>query len=326
MEVKADDIIFTSGATEANAFALQGFLKGTGKPLKDLHVLYLPTAHSSSRKTLQKLKSQGLQTEPLPLSDGAIDLATLPSLLTPSTCLVSVDVVCGETGARYDVRGIRRALDAAGRSDVRIHADASQLPLVEPITRARLGADLITLDAQKVGGVRGVGLLVAPRYIPLSPIIEGGGQERGLRSGTEPSALIASFSASLSHCAKGRAAFAKRVATLRSLLCSSIENIEQVVVNEGKQQAPHILNISLLGRDTDYLVALLDEAGFAVSTKSSCETNAEGSRVVLTMTGDSARANSTLRISMGPTTSTKDVKRFTKALTKAVAFLDSYPD
>ena len=324
MEVKADDVIFTSGATEANALAIEGAVRGSGKSLSDIHVLYLPTAHASSVETIAALAAEGLSAEPLQLAEGAIDLVALAAQLRPETLLITIDAVCGETGTRYDTRAVRRALSAIHRNDVLIHADISQLPLVESIERARLGADLITLDAQKVGGVRGVGALIAPRRITLTPIVHGGGQERGLRSGTEPAALIAAFAEALSECAATHAVFSKRAGEFRKALIESVERISDVVVNEGKSQTPHILNLSLLGRDTDYLVALLDEAGFAVSTKSSCETDATGSRVVMHMTGDAERAASTLRISMGPTTTRRDINSFMKALHTAVAFLDSH--
>ena len=95
-------------------------------------------------------------------------------------------------------------------------------------------------------------------------------------------------------------------------------------VNEGRNQVPNILNLSLPGRDTDYLVALLDEAGFAVSTRSACETDSkEGSRAVLALTGDPERARSTLRISWGPSVRPGELARFTQALIQAVAFIDN---
>ncbi|MEK7201547.1 MAG: hypothetical protein AAB737_02850, partial [Patescibacteria group bacterium] len=93
--------------------------------------------------------------------------------------------------------------------------------------------------------------------------------------------------------------------------------------NVGNEQTPQILNISLLGRDTDYLVALLDKARVAVSTRSSCETNEEGSRAVLGLTGDEERARTTLRISWGPTTSESEITRAAHAVVAAVKFLDS---
>jgi cysteine desulfurase len=95
-------------------------------------------------------------------------------------------------------------------------------------------------------------------------------------------------------------------------------------VNEGKEFSPHILNISFPGRDTDYAAALLDKDGFAVSTKSACETDAEGSRVVLALTGDAERAGSSLRISFGSKTSKEDMKRFASALVRTIRFLDAH--
>jgi len=322
-EVKPDAIIFTSGSTEANALALMGSVHGSGKELASLHILYLPTAHSSSVKTIRRLGKEGVQIEELPLKEGAIDIEALRNLIRPETFLISLDVVCGETGTRYDSRAVQRLLQELGRSDVLVHADASQLPAVEPYTRARLGADLITLDAQKVGGIRGVGLLMATRNISISPLYEGGGQERGLRSGTEPSALQWAFASALTECERRREEFVERARRMRTRYIEALGEIPDTVVNEGKIQAPHIVNVSLLERDTDYLVALLDKAGFSVSTKSSCETDSDGSRVILKMTGDSKRATSTLRVSWGADTKEKDLERFIKALKESISFLDA---
>ncbi len=98
-----------------------------------------------------------------------------------------------------------------------------------------------------------------------------------------------------------------------------------MVVNAGKHQAPNVVNLSFLGRDTDYLVALLDEAGFAVSTKSACETDSVlGSRAVMALSGDPERARSTLRVSWGPSVDKRTLHRFARALTRALAFVDSH--
>ena len=100
--------------------------------------------------------------------------------------------------------------------------------------------------------------------------------------------------------------------------------IPNVFINEGKNQAPHILNLSLPGRDTDYLIALMDEAGFAVSSRSACETDSEdGSRAVVALTGDKERSRATLRISWGPGVGRRGLARFARALAKHVAFIDS---
>ncbi|MDB5264733.1 MAG: Cysteine desulfurase [Parcubacteria group bacterium] len=327
---KAEAVIFTANATEANALAIRGHIKAlvkAGREAKDMHVLYMPSAHSSIGGALAILGKRGVSLSPITLKDGAADLAALKSSLTPNTVLVCMDLVCGETGALYDVRDVRRVLDAYNKENgkhITLHVDASQAPLVTSYELNRLGADMLSLDAQKVGGVRGIGVLIAPRHVPLLPLIRGGGQERGMRPGTEPHALAAAFVVALEDADKGREKFVESALNSRKALLESIKKVEKVEVNEGKEQAPHILNLSFIGRDTDYLAALLDEAGFAVSTKSACESDSEeGSRAVLALTNDEARAVSTLRVSWGPETRGADLMRFSEALINAVQFLDN---
>ncbi|MDB4992354.1 MAG: Cysteine desulfurase [Parcubacteria group bacterium] len=334
--VKPRAVIFTSGATEANALAVQGRINAClekGMKYEDMHVLYLPTMHASVIETLHQLAKKGIQMEAIPLKDGAIDLGTLEELIRPQTILICVDAVCGETGIRYDTLRIRRIIDtaqsearAAGTvSNAVLHVDASQLPLVEQIDHTRLGADLMTLDAQKVGGVRGVGVLIIPQQNLISPITHGGGQEAGLRPGTEPVALAAAFAAALTERAKRHEAFSKSATSIRTELVTAITAmLPSAHITEGKRQAPHILNIAIPSMDTDYAVTLLDTDGFAVSTKSACETDSEdGSRAVFAHTLNTELAKSTLRISWGPETPEKDFKRFIPALKEITTFLQN---
>ncbi len=324
--VKQDAVVFTAGATEANALAIVGFvraLKQEGRLPSSMHVLYLPSAHASTRGAIRELEDEGVMVEPLVLTEGRIDLAALLPQVRPETVLVAMEAVCGETGTRFDTRGVRQVLDTTVNK-VRLHVDASQLPLVESFERTRLAADTVTLDAQKVGGVRGIGVLLAPRPLPLMPLFYGGGQERGLRPGTPSGALAAAFVVSLEEAQEGCVAFALRARAMRERLINRVSgSFTGVEVNEGKEQVPHILNLSLLGRDTDYVAALLDEAGFAVSTRSACATDEEGSVAVMALTEDAGRASSTLRISWGPETPERDLERFHEALVRAVRFVDA---
>ena len=321
--VKPDAVIFTSGATEANALLIEGHINALiarGKLPKDIHVLYLASAHASTQGAVERLKEKGVVVEPVALSDMRIDLDTFKTQLRPETALVCLERVCGETGIRFDTRSVRRVLDAAGSAAV-LHVDASQAPFEEEILLTRMGADTVSLDAQKVGGVRGVGVLIAPRRIPILPRILGGGQERGLRPGTESPALACAFASALETLEPHT--FTTRARMIREeFLATILPVLSGAVINEGKDQAHHILNISLPGRDTDYLVALLSEAGFSVSTKSACETGEEGSRPLVALTGDAARAASTLRISWGPSTTRQELLRFADALVSAVRFMD----
>ncbi len=133
------------------------------------------------------------------------------------------------------------------------------------------------------------------------------------------------FAACLRQAARGREEFRISAELIRKKLLATVTHaIPNVQINEGHNQAPHILNLSLPGRDTDYLVTLLDEAGFAVSTRSACETDSDaGSRAVLALTGDANRAESTLRVSWGPDTKKGALNRFVNALIPAVLFVDN---
>lgn len=317
-EVKTDAVIFTGSATEANALGLLGYVQAH----EDAHILFAPGAHSSITQNVEILRARGVHTEALMYKNGELDVEALAKQVRDNTVLVAVSGACGETGAITPMRTVRRVLDRV-RPGIMLFVDASQLPLVGAYELTRLGADMISLDAQKVGGVRGIGLLIAPRRVSLSPLYGGGGQERGLRSGTPSPALAAALAQALEEAHESREQFLAHAATLRSAFLAIASAMPNLVLNEGTEQAPHILNMSLLGRDTDYLVALLDTAGFAVSTRSSCEVNAEGSRAVRFMTGDPERARTTLRVSWGPTTRAREVRAGARALVAAVKFLDS---
>ncbi len=326
---KPEAVFFTSGATEANALAIRGHVRAltAGKRTPpSIRLMYHPGAHASVVRTMQELSKEGVKAVPVPLKDGEVDVDALVGQMAPEIALISLEAVSPDTGARVDFRRIRSAIAKARPNGPRVylHADASQLPLCESFDRTRLGADLITLDAQKVGGVRGIGCLIAAAGVPLSPLVHGGGQERGLRSGTESVALAAAFATALEETAERREDFAAHAQKARDELIEAMARaLPTMLVNEGKKNVPHILNLSFPGRDTDYLAALLDERGFAVSTKSACETDSvEGSRAVLALTTDAARAASTLRISWGPDTRPADLKRLRKALIESVRFLD----
>ena len=315
-EVKSDGVVFTSGATEANALALLGAVRAAKSERR--HVLYHAAQHASVIGAMELLKEEGVAVEPLDLSD-------IKAQLRPETVLVTLDAVNSETGERFDTLAVRRVLDAyrkEGGAHILLHVDASQAPHALPYTLAHLGADMVSLDAQKVGGVRGIGALLMRHGIALAPLVRGGGQEGGKRPGTENPALAFSFAAALTEANEQREKFVDRSERMRRRLVEKIAAIQRTVVNEGLENVSHILNVSFLGRDTDYLVALLDRDGFAVSTKSACESNEVGSRAVRAQGGDEERATSTLRISWGPATREQDLDRFADVLMRNVRFLD----
>jgi cysteine desulfurase len=335
--VKRDGVIFTSGATEANNLAICGHINALlaeGRTPESIHVLYLPTAHASVVETMETLAQGGIQIEPLVITDGAIDLKGMEKQMRPETALVCVDVICGETGTCWATRDVRRVIDKTyevfrtddvNNSRTLLHVDASQAAFVESIDYTHLGADLMTLDAQKIGGVRGIGALIrANVHIPLTPLMYGGGQEYGLRPGTENPALASAFAEALAEASGEKEEFITHSIYLRTVLLELLsKELPDLLMNVGKEFAPHIVNISFPHIDTDYAVMLLSEKGFAVSTKSACETDEEGSRAVQILFNDVEISKSTLRISWGRTTTEKDLANFAKALTDVIKFLDS---
>lgn len=339
VEVHSNDVIFTSGATEANALAILGVVRSRQKAVgsNKLHVLYLPSAHASVVENMKLLANEGVDVEELPIKNYRVDTETLAKMLRQETVLVSMDAVCGETGVVWNTRTVAEVLrgkvrlsEQLGESDFPtarplLHIDASQAPFTEKITMAHFNADMLTIDASKVCDARGIGVLIARNTTQLEPLYRGGGQERGLRPGSEVADLAEKFSSALSASVSARDGFRAYAETARKELIEIItEKIPNVYINESNNQAPNILNISLLGRDTDYLAAILNEDGFAVSTRSACETDSEeGSRAVLALTDDLERAKSTLRISWGPHVKSRELYRFSKALILAVSFVDN---
>lgn len=331
VEVRADDVIFTSGATESNALAILGHVRarralaGNDAPGRNnMHVLYLPSSHASIVGNVKSLADEGVTIEALPIKEYRVDTAALKEMLRPETILVTMDAVCGETGVVWNTREVSSIIRALGTANPVLHVDASQAPHTEKITRDHFGADILTFDGSKLALLHGIGVLIAHRAIPLTPLYQGGGQERGLRPGTESPELAMACAKALDVAVRNRESFRTSASTNRIRLIASIMNsMKHVYVQESTAQAPHILNLSLPGRDTDYLVTLLDEAGFAIATRSACETDSEeGSRAVFALTGDRERARATLRVSWGPQTHARDLARFSRALTQAVHFID----
>ena len=342
IEVQPDDVIFTSGATESNALAILGYVRAVrlrSRPdapgRNNMHVLYLPSSHASIVENVKMLEEEGVTIEALPIKEYRVDTETLAKMIRPETVLISMDAVCGETGVVWNTREVAEIVRkaptgvAAQSSHTRgralLHIDASQAPLSEKITRDHFGADLLTFDGAKVGAMHGCGVLILHRTIPLVPLYRGGGQERSVRPGTEAPELAQKFAEALRAASVGREVFRVSAVRDRARLITRIKGaIPEVSINEGRVQAPHIFNLSLPSRDTDYLVALLDEAGFGVSTRSACESDSEeGSRAVLVLTGDPHKAHATVRISWGPNATPHDFDRFAEAFVRQVAFIDS---
>ena len=325
--VQSDEIIFTASGTEANNLAILGIFNGyRGK--KTPHFVVSAIEHPSVLETCAEVERLGGQVSyVLPEKDGTIDPKKVRAALKTTTVLVSVMYANNEIGTIQPVGAIGRIVKEYRDQHENengypfFHTDASQAPNYLPIHVGHLGADMVTLDAGKVYGSRGVGLLAARRAIPLHPIIFGGGQERGLRSGTENVAAIVGFAEALSITEKMRENEGERLVELRDYLEGEIKNrFEGVIIHgEDAPRLPNITNICLSGLNAEFAVIKLDHLGIMCSSSSACQNNAEENLsptvAALPDIGESCQRSS-LRFSTGRSTTKKDVDLLLSALEK----------
>jgi cysteine desulfurase len=349
----ADELIFTAGGTEANNIALLGtiahLVERQGKKYSDLHIIVSAIEHSSVLEVAHALERRGVQVDYAPVDAfGIVDLAALKKLIRPQTVLVSVMAANNEIGTVQPVADIaklvRHARAQSGGTYPLFHSDACQLAQYVPIRTEGFGPDLITFDAHKMYGPRSIGALWVRRRFRefLEPVYRGGGQERALRPGTESVPAIVGFAAAFEYVCADQAAEVARIEMLRQHL---VEGIKKTIVpivpgsvlnGHELERLPHIVHMSLPGIDTEMLVLQLDAAGIACSTKSSCMRDEAESYVVRALgaaagdAGDDAsqaaknearfRAQHTLRLSMGRSTTERDVRVVLAALEKAIQF------
>jgi len=346
LEAHAEEIVFTGGGTEANNLAIFGVcdvarIHGRGFVLKGSkpHVVTTNIEHASILEPLRELERQGrVSVTYVPVeTDGIVKPERILAAIKPNTVLVSVMYANNEIGTIQPIRKIAQLLSAVRNSKFSIlnspnekrypvfHSDACQAPLYLRCLVNALGVDLLTLDAHKIYGPKGVGALYVRRGVRLTPQLLGGGQEKGLRSTTENVPAIVGFAEALRIATVEREKEFLRVEKLRDHLYSLIrtnKRIHAVVVNgsmERGERLPNNLNISLPGTDTEFLTLQLDAAGIAVSTKSSCLKDEKESYVVKALREGKKRAPSSLRITVGRYTTKADVGNACVALKKALS-------
>jgi cysteine desulfurase len=258
-----DEVIFTSGGTEANNLALFGLV---GDPPG--HVIASPVEHPSVAEPLRRLTEIGFHVDCLPAdATGVVRATALADLLRPETRLVTVLLANNETGAVQPIAELR------GRCPtISFHCDAVQAAGRVPVHFGELGVTSLSLSAHKFHGPRGVGALLVRRGTKLRPLLFGGHQQHGRRPGTEPVALAVGLAAALDLARREGAARRERVLALRRRLLDALRREAAPVVLNGPEEGgvPHTLNLSFPGCRADALLMILDLAGVACSTGSAC--------------------------------------------------------
>lgn len=320
--VDEDWVVFASGGTEANNTALRGVI---GRAPGSSALLVGATEHSSVLETARALAAEGAELEVVPV-DGAghLDLAGLPELLEARRpALVSFMLANNETGARAPMEALRDCLAAAPSRPV-WHCDAVQGLGKLPLDLAGWGVDLASLSPHKVGGPVGVGILICRPGVDVAPLLTGGGQEVGARSGTESAAAIGAAATAVRLAVSEQEQHARRARELTRALWAGIESLSagaQLVGPplEEPSRLPNTLCVLLDGVDGRGLVARLDLEGLEVSQGSACSSGAiEPSHVLLAMGHDESAARSALRLSLGATTTHSDVHIAVERLGKAL--------
>lgn len=336
--VKATELVFTSGGTEANNLALAGTLlklEESGIAIADCHVVISSIEHPSVRDVFTPFIARGLSLDMVvPNEQGEIKPEAVLKVLRENTVLVSVALVNSEIGTVQPLHAIHKLLKnrtptVAGRTfgKIVLHTDACQ-GLYQSLIPQGLGVDLMTLDAGKMFGPRGVGALYIRRGAMLSPVLRGGSQEHGLRPGTENVHLCAGFAAAFEEAVELRTSEEYRLAAIREELWRQLaEHIPGIIRNgTAKQQAPHILNISIPDINAEYVAMYLDQRGVALSTRSACLEGTEqiGSHVVAELAHAAGsiqgkwREQNTLRFSFGRSTRMEDVSTIVQKVADAV--------
>ncbi len=365
LKIRSEEITFTSGGTEANNLAIFGVVDaalaqekrgmrqsgGLSQDLArdvrseangdlrqvdsvgtmDIEIISTAIEHPSVLEALAALETHGVKVHFVPVDrEGRIDVSEFSTLLSPKTLLVTFAYVNSEIGVVQDVRRIVRAVRSAEKDEQRIwvHIDASQAPLWLPCAMDSLGVDLMTLDAGKCYGPKGVGVLAHKRQVPLQSHFFGGDQEGGLRPGTENVPLIIGFAKAFEIAQARHKERADKVGALRDFFFEELKRaIPETLINGSQtERVANNCNISSPGIDGEFAVVTLDVHGIAASTRSACAGGkGGGSHVVAAITGDQERANSTIRFTLGEETTKEDVLRTAEVLSKHAIEMQSAP-
>ncbi len=309
--VAPERLFFTSCGTEGDNWAIRAALhqnRHVGR-----HIITTAVEHSAVLEPCRSLAAQGYEVTYLkPDKTGHITAQQVLDALREDTALVSVMLVNNETGCIFPVEEIARSMKAAG-SRALLHCDAVQGFLKVPCTPAAWGVDLMSISAHKIGGPKGIGALyIAPTLPHPQPLILGGGQEMGLRSGTEPTGQLAGFAAAVKLRFPRWQADAAYMAELKAYARQRLTAIDGLVT-VGAGEAPHILSISLRGYPSGNVVTDLGSQGICISAGSACH-RGKASHVVSALGLDKRTAAGVLRISFGPENTREDIDALYEAL------------
>ncbi len=314
------EILITSGGTESNNTALRGIAA------PDTHIVTSSIEHDAVLEPCKRLvQDDGIHVDYLSVDSlGAVDLAELERCIMPNTCLVSIMFGNNEVGT---VQQISRIAKICHEKNIPFHTDAVQAIGKIPVDVKELGIDLLSISSHKLYGPKGVGALYVKKGIKISPTILGGGQEHGLRSGTESVANIVGFGKA---CEMAKINLDENIAhltKLRDVLIKKVlDEIPKVTLNgDPKSRLPNNAHFTFLGVNGEDLIIKLDECGIAASTGSACSVNTQRASHVLESMGFShEQITGSLRLTVGIFNDEKEIEQAMVSLKKIVKELRSF--
>jgi len=325
LRVRPSAVIFTAGGTEADNLAIKGLYWSRRRVTGANRILLSTVEHHAVLDPVQWLvEDQEAQVGWLAVDAlGRVDVDEVERALSEGdVALCTVMWANNEVGTVQPVARLAEICRAAG---VPFHTDAVQALGHLPMDLTAVGADAVTISSHKVGGPFGAGALIAKPTTALTPVAHGGGQEREVRSGTLDAPAVAAFAAAVEHAVAGQAERARQLASLRSELVEAITSVVPDAILNGDPgvgedvRLPGNVHMSFPGCEGDLLLMLLDAAGVDCSTGSACTAGIpEPSHVLLAMGVDTKTARSSLRFSLGESSTSDDVKTIAAALPSAV--------
>ncbi len=318
----SSSLIFTGSGTEATNLAILGVCRAK---VRRGRILVGDGEHSSVSETVLQAEKEGFEVVRIPTTGGKLDLDAIEKAVTENTVLATFMLVNNETGARYDVEKAFATVKKLCPSAV-CHCDAVQGYMKVPFTVKTLGADLITLSAHKIGGPKGIGALYVDKDLfkrrELSPVVFGGGQESGYRSGTENVPAAAGFAAAAEESLLRRAEATAKMSELREYIIGELATVDGVRCNLPERVAPHIISVTLPSIKSETMLHYLWDRGIAVSSGSACSSHSRSLSAALTAFGiPPAEADATIRISICSDNDTDEADALVTAIRDGVAKL-----
>lgn len=312
----ANQIVFTASGTEANNFAVRGICGN----LEAGQILTSAIEHPCVSRPALAMQTCGWKAHNIKVDSNCnLDMAHLQNLLQSPTNLVSAMLANNETGVIQDIAKIA---EVARSHKAYVHTDAVQALGKIPVDFFALNVHAMTVSSHKIGGPLGAGALVLDKRIDIQPLLHGGGQERGLRSGTENVAAIVGFGKACELATQNLTAFDMHTSNLRQHLEAGLHKLGAVIFGEAGLRIPNTSFFAFKHLDGDTLVTALDKVGFAVASGSACSSNSgEPSHVLLAMGVPEELAKGAVRVSFGMGNTLDQVQRFLKALEQEMARL-----